>query len=73
MTLPAMLSGVVSGAILSWITILTELSTSILLYVPATKTMTIAIYTEVIRGNLGTAAALSSILSFFTVVSLNGN
>jgi iron(III) transport system permease protein len=32
--------------------------------------MTIAIYTEVLRGNYGTAAALSSILSFITVITL---
>ncbi|MDR2860274.1 MAG: iron ABC transporter permease [Elusimicrobiota bacterium] len=69
-TLPAMLPGVISGAILSWLSILTELSTSILLYTTATITMTIAIYTEVLRGNYGTAAALSSILSLITVITL---
>lgn len=69
-TLPSMLPGVFSGAILSWITILTELSTSILLYVASTRTMTVAIYTEVVRGNYGTAAALSTILTVITVISL---
>jgi iron(III) transport system permease protein len=69
-TLPAILPGIFSGAILSWISILTELSTSVILYTTATRTMTIAIYTEVLRGNYGTAAALSSILSGITVVSL---
>jgi iron(III) transport system permease protein len=69
-TLPAMLPGVLSGAVLSWISIFTELSTSILLYITATRTMTIAVYTEVLRGNYGTAAALSAMLSFVTVISL---
>jgi iron(III) transport system permease protein len=69
-TLPMMLAGVVSGAILSWITIITELSTSIILYTGKTKTVTVAIYTEVIRGNYGVAAALSTILTVITVVSL---
>jgi len=69
-TLPALLPGVFSGAILTWITILTELSTSILLYVVSTRTMTVAIYTEVLRGNYGTAAALSTVLSAITIVSL---
>ena len=32
--------------------------------------MTVAIYTEVIRGNYGTAAALSTILTLLTVASL---
>jgi iron(III) transport system permease protein len=69
-TLPSMLPGVFSGAVLSWISILTELSTSILLYVASTRTMTVSIYTEVVRGNYGTAAALSTILTAITVVSL---
>ena len=68
-TLPMMLAGVVSGAILSWITIITELSTSIILYTGKTKTVTVAIYTEVIRRNYGVAAALSTILTVITVVS----
>ncbi|GAB6169809.1 iron ABC transporter permease [Clostridium carnis] len=69
-TLPMMLPGVVAGAILSWITIISELSTSIILYTGKTKTMTIAIYTEVLRGNYGTAASLATILTVITVISL---
>lgn len=69
-TVPMMLSGIIAGAILSWITMLSELSTSILLYNVRTRTMTVAIYTEVIRGNYGIAAALSTILTAFTVISL---
>lgn len=69
-TLPSMLPGVFSGAVISWINILTELSTSILLYVAATRTVTVAIYTEVVRGNYGTAAALSTILTVITILSL---
>lgn len=68
--LPMIKSGVFSGAILSWIYILSELSTAILLYSSKTRTMTISIYTEVIRGNYGIAAALSTILLLLTVVSL---
>ncbi|MCF6464368.1 ABC transporter permease [Clostridium sp. Cult2] len=69
-TLPMMLPGVISGAILSWVTIISELSTSIILYTGKTRTMTIATYTEVIRGNYGVAAALATILTIITVVSL---
>lgn len=69
-TLPMMAPGVISGAIMSWITIITELSSSILLYTGKTKTMTIAIYTEVIRGNYGVAAALSTILTAITIASI---
>jgi len=69
-TLPMMMPGVIAGAILSWITIISELSTSIILYTAKSKTMTIAIYTEVIRGNYGVAAALGTMLSAITIVSL---
>ena len=69
-TLPMMASGVIAGSILSWINIFSELSTSIILYTGQTRTMSIAIYTEVIRGNYGTAAALSTILTIVTVLSL---
>ena len=49
---------------------ISELSTSILLYNVKTRTMTVAIYTEVLRGNYGVAAALSTILTILTVTSL---
>ena len=44
--------------------------TAIILYTGKTKTLTVAIYTEVIRGNYGTAAALSTIMTILTVISL---
>ena len=69
-TVPMMTAGIVSGAILSWVTMISELSTAIILYTGQTKTLTIAVYTEVIRGNYGTAAALSTILTVLTVLSL---
>lgn len=69
-TVPMMASGLISGAILSFVTLISELSTSILLTNVKTKTMTVAIYTEVVRGNYGVAAALSTILTIFTVIAL---
>lgn len=69
-TAPMMRNGVISGAILSWMTIISELSASVLLYVTKTQTLTIAIYTEVVRGNYGTAAALSVMLTTVTVLVL---
>ena len=51
-------------------TIISELSASVLLYVNKTQTMTIAIYTEVVRANYGTAAALSVMLTLSTVIVL---
>lgn len=69
-TVPMMANGIVAGAILSWVTMISELSTSIILYTGKTKTLTVAIYTEVVRGNYGVAAALSTILTLLTVLSL---
>ena len=69
-TVPMMMPGVISGAILSWIAIITELSTSIILYTTNTKTMTLEIYSQIIRGNDGIASAISSILTFSTVIAL---
>ncbi|GMB02119.1 iron ABC transporter permease [Pelosinus sp. IPA-1] len=65
-----MIPGVLSGAILSWITCINELSSSVILYTGGTKTMSVAIYTEVIRASYGTAAALSTILTLTTVFAL---
>lgn len=69
-TVPMMAPGIVAGAILSWVTMISELSTAIILYTGKTKTLTVAVYTEVLRGNYGVAAALSTILTLLTVVSL---
>ena len=69
-TVPMMMPGVISGAILSWIMIITELSTSIILYTTKTKTMTLEIYSQIIRGNDGVASAISAILTFSTILAL---
>jgi iron(III) transport system permease protein len=69
-TVPMMSNGIISGAILSWVTIITELSTAIILYNSKTITLTLAVYTFVTRGNYGYAAALATVLTAFTVISL---
>ena len=69
-TVPMMKNGILSGAILSWVTIITELSTAIILYNHNTMTLTLAIYTQVSRGSDGPASALATILNVLTVISL---
>ena len=69
-TVPMMMSCVLSGAIMSWITLISELSSSIILYTSKTQTLTVAIYAEVIRSNFGNAAAYSTILTCTSVLSL---
>ena len=69
-TTPMMMNGIISGALLSWITIITELSASIILYNYKTITLTLQIYVYVSRGSYGIAAAMSTILTFMTIISL---
>lgn len=69
-TVPMMANGIISGAILSWVTIITELSTAICLYTVRTQTLTLAIYIQVSNGNDGVAAALATILNLTTVLSI---
>ena len=64
-----MLPGIMSGAVISWITCINELSSSIMLYTGKTSTISIAIYQEVVRMSDGTAAALATILTLTTVIS----
>lgn len=68
-TMRIMMPGIISGAILSWISSVNELSASIMLYTGKTATIPVAIYTEVVRASFGTAAALASILTITTILS----
>ena len=65
-----MLPGIMSGAVLSWITCINELSSSIMLYSGKTSTIAVAIYQEVTRMSAGTAGALATILTVTTIISL---
>ena len=69
-TVPMMLPGVLAGAIMSWVTVISELSSSVILYTSRTMTLTVAIYTEVIRSSFGNAAAYSTVLTVTSVLSL---
>ncbi|MBQ7182897.1 MAG: iron ABC transporter permease [Clostridia bacterium] len=69
-TVPMMRNGILSGAILSWVTIITELSTGVILYNRNTITLTLAIYAQVTRGSDGPAAALATILNVLTITSM---
>ncbi len=68
--MPLMIPGIVSGAVMSWITSINELSASILLYVGNTTTMPIRIYAWILGGYFGPAAALATILLATTGVAL---
>ena len=69
-TLPMMFSGVFAGAVMSWVTLITELSSSLLLYSFRTQTLNVAVYKAVGNGTDGRACALATIVTVFTVISL---
>lgn len=69
-TIPMMANGILSGAILSWVAILTEVSSAIILYNNRSITMTISAYVAITRGNEGMAAAFAAILTVMTIISL---
>ena len=45
-------------------------SSDLILHNSSTKTLTVAIYSEVIRSNFGNAAAYSTILTLTSIISL---
>ena len=65
-SVPLILPGIISGAILTFTTLLQELSTTVLLYSPKTRTIPVQIYIQVAENSLGRASALSTVL--FVVV-----
>ncbi len=73
-SLPLILPGIVSGTILTFATLLQELSTTILLYSGKTRTLPIQIYGAVADGKFGEASALSTLLIvmvFLVVYGMN--
>ena len=70
-TLPLMKAGILSGAVMSWVTSMNELSASILLYVGRTMTMPIKVYLSVLDGAFGTASAMSTLLLLVTGIALH--
>ena len=69
-TIPMMANGILSGAILSWVAIVTEMSSSIILYSNKSITLTMSTYLAILRGNDGIAAAFATILTVVTILSL---
>jgi len=61
-TVPLMLPGIIAGAMMSFITAINELSSTLLLYTAQTTTMPVKVYSAVLDGEFGIAAALSTLL-----------
>ncbi len=69
-TVPQMTSGVVSGAILSFVSIITEMSSGIFLYNNQTITLTLNTYNNIGLGSYGTASAFATVTTLLTILCL---
>lgn len=69
-TIPMMTNGIISGAVLSWVSIITEMSSGVILYNNRTITLTISTYSAITGGIYGVAAVFATITTIFTIICL---
>ena len=69
-TMKQMLIGTFSGAVLSFVATINELSSTLILYTGSTATISVAIFGEVSKNGYGVAAALATILTAITIIIL---
>lgn len=69
-TIPQMASGIISGAVLSFVSIVTEMSSGIFLYNNRTITLTLSTYSSISLGSYGTASAFATVTTLVTVICL---
>jgi iron(III) transport system permease protein len=67
---PLMAPAILAGGIMTWVTTISELSSTILLYYGPFSTMTVKIFSNVFTNEFGTASALAMILITATFVPL---
>lgn len=70
LTIPMMSSGIISGAVLSWVSVITEMSSGVILYNNRTITLTLSTYAAINNGTYGVAAVFATITTIFTVICL---
>ena len=69
-TIRLMAAGIVSGAILTWVTTISELSSTIVLQTPGWSTMTVEMFQGIISGEMGVANAFASILIVSAIIPM---
>lgn len=69
-TVPMMSSGIISGAVLSFVSIITEMSSGVILYNNQTITLTISTYSAITGGIYGVAAVFATVTLLLTVLCL---
>jgi len=69
-TIRLMTAGIVSGAILTWVTTISELSSTIVLQTPGWSTMTVEMFQGIISDDMGMATSFASILILSALIPL---
>jgi len=69
-TLPLMIPGILAGAVISFSTLMGELSTTVMLYSARWKTVTVAIMEYLYSANIGYAYALGTILILLVLAAI---
>jgi iron(III) transport system permease protein len=67
-TVPLMLGGIVGGCVLTFVTVASELSATVVLYSGPWTTMTVAMFQALEGTSAGVAAAAATVLILFTIV-----
>jgi iron(III) transport system permease protein len=70
-TLPLMLPGILAGAVISFSTLMGELSTTVILYSARWKTITVAIMEYLFSATIGPAYALGTILIVLVLAAIS--
>jgi len=68
LTVPLMLGGIVSGMVLTWVTVASELSSTVVLYSGPWRTLTIVMFQALEGTGAGVAVAAASLLIAITLV-----
>ena len=67
---PLMLGGIVSGVVLTWVTVAAELSATVVLYSAQWRTMTVVMFQALEGGGAGVATAAATLLIAVTVIPI---
>jgi iron(III) transport system permease protein len=68
LVIPLMLGGIVAGMVLTWVTVASELSSTVVLYSGPWRTLTIVMFQALESTGAGTAVAAASVLIAITLV-----
>jgi iron(III) transport system permease protein len=71
LTVPLMLGGIVGSMVLTWVTVASELSSTVVLYSGPWQTLTVVMFQALEGTGAGLAAATAALLIFFTVIPVS--